>query len=72
MTHELIANMLGVRREGVSLAAAKLQAMGVIEYFRGTITILDRDKLETAACECYKVVMDEYERLLGVYVPVNR
>jgi CRP-like cAMP-binding protein len=72
MTHELIANMLGVRREGVSIAAAKLQALGVIEYYRGTITILDREKLEAAACECYKVVMDEYERLLGIYVPVNR
>jgi hypothetical protein len=46
--------------------------MGVIEYYRGTITILNRDKLEDAACECYKVVMDEYERLLGAYVPVNR
>jgi len=72
MTHDLIANMLGVRREGVSIAAAKLQALGVIEYYRGTITILDREKLEAVACECYKVVMDEYERLLGVYVPVNR
>jgi CRP-like cAMP-binding protein len=72
MTHELIANMLGVRREGVSIAAAHLQSLGIIEYYRGTITILDRDTLEKVACECYKVVMDEYERLLGTYVPVNR
>lgn len=72
MTHELIANMLGVRREGVSIAAAHLQSLGIIEYYRGTITILDRDTLEKVACECYKVVMDEYERLLGAYVPVNR
>lgn len=72
MTHELIANMLGVRREGVSIAAAHLQSLGIIEYFRGTITIRDREKLESVACECYKVVMDEYERLLGQYVPVNR
>ena len=72
MTHELIANMLGVRREGVSIAAAHLQSLGIIEYYRGTITILDREMLEKVACECYKVVMDEYERLLGAYVPVNR
>ena len=72
MTHELIANMLGVRREGVSVAAARLQADRIIKYFRGTITILNRDKLEAAACECYRVVVDEYDRLLGPYVPVNR
>ena len=72
MTHELIANMLGVRREGVSVAAARLQADGIIKYSRGTITILDRKRLEDAACECYRVVMHEYERLLGPYIPAKR
>ncbi|HSK72189.1 MAG TPA: Crp/Fnr family transcriptional regulator [Pyrinomonadaceae bacterium] len=69
MTHELIANMLGVRREGVSVAAGNLQKKGLIKYIRGTITMLDREALETAACECYEVVMDEYDRLLGQYIP---
>jgi CRP-like cAMP-binding protein len=72
MTHDLIANMLGVRREGVSIAAMDLQKRGLIKYVRGTITILDRKGLEDAACECYKVVIDEYDRLLGAYVPRNR
>jgi CRP-like cAMP-binding protein len=72
MTQELIANMLGVRREGVSVAATHLQSRGVIKYVRGTISILDREKLEAEACECYQVVMDEYDRLLGEYVPTNR
>ena len=72
MTHDLIANMLGVRREGVSIAAEHLQEQGLIKYVRGTITILDREGLERAACECYKVVMDEYDRLLGKYIPTNR
>jgi CRP-like cAMP-binding protein len=72
MTQDLIANMLGVRREGVSLAATDLQKRGVIKYVRGTISILDREKLEAASCECYQVVMDEYDRLLGEYVPKNR
>ena len=72
MTHDLIANMLGVRREGVSIAAGHLQDKGVIKYVRGTITILDRAGLEAAVCECYQVVMDEYDRLLGKYVPRNR
>jgi len=72
MTQELIANMLGVRREGVSVAATHLQKRGVIKYARGTISILDRTKLETEACECYQVVMDEYDRLLGEYIPTNR
>ena len=72
MTHDLIANMLGVRREGVSIAASHLQEQGLIKYVRGTITILNRQGLEHAACECYKVVMDEYDRLLGAYVPKNR
>jgi CRP-like cAMP-binding protein len=72
MTHELIANMLGVRREGVSLAAHRLQEKGLIEYVRGTITILDRKGLESEVCECYKVVIDEYDRLLGTFIPKNR
>ncbi len=68
MTHDLIANMLGVRREGVSIAAGHLQEKGLIKYVRGTITMLDRERLETAACECYQVVKDEYDRLLGKYI----
>jgi CRP-like cAMP-binding protein len=63
-TQELIANMLGVRREGVTAAAGKLQDMGVIDYRRGHITVLDRAKLETLVCECYAVVKSETERLL--------
>jgi CRP-like cAMP-binding protein len=65
MTQELIANMLGVRREGVTHAAGRLQEKGLISYVRGRITILDRRGLEASVCECYKVVKDEYERLLG-------
>ena len=72
MTHDLIANMLGVRREGVSVSAGNLQRKGVIKYSRGVIEILDRERLKQFACECYQVVMDEYDRLLGEYVPVNR
>jgi CRP-like cAMP-binding protein len=72
MTHDLIANMLGVRREGVSIAAGNLQKQGLIKYVRGTITVLDRKGLEAAVCECYKVVKDEYDRLLGEYVSKNR
>jgi len=64
MTQELIANMLGVRREGVTEAAGKLQAEGLIEYSRGKITVLDRDGLEARVCECYAVVKKEYDRLL--------
>jgi len=64
MTQELIANMLGVRREGVTDAAGKLQKLGVIEYHRGQITVLDRPKLETLCCECYSVVKKETDRLL--------
>ena len=65
MTQELIANMLGVRREGVTAAAGRLQEQGLISYVRGRIRILDRRRLEAAVCECYKVVKDEYDRLLG-------
>jgi CRP-like cAMP-binding protein len=64
MTQELIANMLGVRREGVTEAATKLQRDGLIRYSRGHITILDRAGLEERTCECYAVVRREYERLL--------
>jgi CRP-like cAMP-binding protein len=64
MTQELIANMLGVRREGVTEAAGNLQAAGLIEYSRGKITVLDRKKLEARVCECYAVVKKEYDRLL--------
>ena len=64
MTQELIANMLGVRREGVTEAAGKLQKLRLIEYSRGRITILDRPKLEQLCCECYAVVKKETDRLL--------
>jgi CRP-like cAMP-binding protein len=64
MTQELIANMLGVRREGVTEAAGKLQAEGLIQYSRGKITVLDRLHLEARVCECYAVVKREYDRLL--------
>ena len=64
MTQELIANMLGVRREGVTEAAGKLQRLGVIEYRRGQITVLNRPKLEELCCECYAVVKTETDRLL--------
>jgi CRP-like cAMP-binding protein len=64
MTQELIANMLGVRREGVTEAALKLQSAGLIRYTRGRITILDRSGLEQRTCECYAVVKKEYDRLL--------
>jgi CRP-like cAMP-binding protein len=65
MTQELIADMLGVRREGVTVAAGHLQDIKAISYVRGRIQILDRRKLEGAACECYRVVKDEFDRLLG-------
>ncbi len=68
MTQELIANMLGVRREGVTEAAGKLQGLGAIQYSRGTITVLDRAKVEKLCCECYAVVKAETDRLLP-YLP---
>lgn len=65
MTQELIADMLGVRREGVTVAAGRLQDAGAISYVRGHIKILSREKLEKTVCECYGVVRDEFKRLLG-------
>ena len=64
MTQELIANMLGVRREGVTNAALSLQRDGIIRYSRGHIRVLDRPALESRTCECYSVVKKEYQRLL--------
>ena len=69
MTQELIANMLGVRRETVTEAALKLQQAGLIRYARGRITVLDRRGLERRSCECYWVVRKEYERLLPAKFP---
>jgi len=69
MTQELIANMLGVRREGVTEAAGKLQKLGAITYNRGRINVLDRPKLETLSCECYAVVRKETDRLLPHIIP---
>lgn len=71
MTQELIANMLGVRREGVTEAAGKLQRAGVIHYSRGQITVLDRPKLEQLSCECYAVVKRETDRLLPSPPPAD-
>jgi hypothetical protein len=63
MTHEMIADMLGVRRGGVTDAAVKLQQAGLIQYSRGRIGVLDRSRLEPRACECYGVIKREYSRL---------
>jgi CRP-like cAMP-binding protein len=71
MTQELIANMLGVRREGVTEAAGKLRDAGIIEYSRGHIKVLDRRKLEQQVCECYAVVKKEFDRLLSD-IPAGR
>ena len=65
LTQELIASTLGVRREGVTEAAGRLQAAGLIKYNRGHITVLDRAGLESRACECYNVVKNEFHRLLS-------
>ncbi len=64
MTHELMSELLGVRREGVTLAAKRLMVDGVIQYARGHISVLDRAELENRVCECYGVIHEEYERLL--------
>ena len=69
MTQELIANMLGVRREGVTEAAGKLQRAGLIKYSRGHIEVLDRPGLEKSACECYGVVKLEFDRLMNEIAP---
>jgi CRP-like cAMP-binding protein len=71
MTQELIANMLGVRREGVTEAAGKLQQAGLIHYSRGLITVVDRVGLEARVCECYQVVKNESDRLLAYYPAIN-
>ncbi len=71
MTQDLIANMLGVRREGVTEAAGRLQQIGAIRYARGHITVLDRPKLEQLCCECYEVVKKEYMRLLPQNIPAT-
>jgi CRP-like cAMP-binding protein len=65
LSHEFLAQMLGVRRPSVTIAAGILQKAGLIAYRRGHVTIVDRGRLEEGACECYRVVKDEYERLLG-------
>jgi CRP-like cAMP-binding protein len=65
MTQELIANMLGVRREGVTEAAGRLQEAGLIQYSRGRIAVLDRPRIEARTCECYAVVKRESDRLLA-------
>ena len=64
MTQELIANMLGVRREGVTEAAGNVQKAGLIKYHRGHITVIDRPGLEARVCKCYAVVKNEFDRLL--------
>ena len=71
MTQELIANMLGVRREGITAAAGRLRELDVIEYCRGQITVLDRHKLEELSCECYGVVKSESDRLLPHIHPLQ-
>ena len=70
MTQELIANMLGVRREGVTESALKLQRAGLIRYARGHITVLDRPGVERRSCECYQVVKTEYDRLLPARISI--
>lgn len=72
LTQETISHMLGVRRPGVTLAAQKLQDLGCIHYGRNQISIVDREKLKSCSCECFKVVKDEYDRLLGVIKYRNR
>lgn len=69
MTQELIANMLGVRREGVSVAAHRLQENGSISYHRGRIIVTDRKALEAGSCECYEVIRKDYDSLLRNLCP---
>ncbi|QYO68502.1 helix-turn-helix domain-containing protein [Leptolyngbya sp. 7M] len=65
LTQEFIAQMLGVRRAGVSVVASTIQRAGFISYKRGKMTILDRDGLESSACECYRMIAAEFDRLIG-------
>ena len=69
LTHEFISTMLGTRRAGVTIAAGQLQKAKIITYHRGKVTILDQQKLEEASCECYRIVRDEYDRLLQIFPP---
>ena len=69
LTHEFISTMLGTRRAGVTIAAGQLQKAKIITYQRGKVTILDQQKLEEASCECYRIVRDEYDRLLQIFPP---
>ena len=72
MTQELASSLLGVRREGITAAALKLQQAGVISYRRGRIAVLDRARLEQRSCECYAVAKREYDRLLPTELPLAR
>ena len=72
LTQELIANMLGVRREGITAAAAKLQKLGIIRYSRGRLTVLDRHRLERHCCECYRSVKRETDRIARLNAPDRR
>jgi Mn-dependent DtxR family transcriptional regulator len=65
MTHEFLAMMLGVRRPGITFAARSLQEQGLISYNHGTMTVIDRQGLEAAACECYRIIRDEFARVLA-------
>ncbi|MEX2366899.1 MAG: Crp/Fnr family transcriptional regulator [Pseudohongiellaceae bacterium] len=71
ITHDQVAQMLGVRREGVTVAACKLQRQGIISYHRGRVTVVDRPRLEAQSCECYQVVRRESDRLLNNNCPVH-
>jgi hypothetical protein len=71
MTHEIIANLLGIPRTGITLAAGTLQTAGFIRYSRGKIVILDRQGLESASCECYKIIKQEFEQFIDRYPSRN-